>query len=87
MSPDRIKALESYTDDELLAEIHKRREEAQQRVAKLCMTTEEQSGKYQRKSEAKAAYWAAWHAYREKNPDATVDEWRKAKTAQKRGKR
>jgi len=79
---DRLKALESYTDDELLAEIQRRRLEAQQRLSRLSLASDD--GRSILKSQAKAAYWSSWHQYKAQHPDATVDVWRKA---QKRGKR
>lgn len=82
MAMDRLRALESYTDDELLDEINRRRREALQRAEKLALGTGDGSGKYARKSEAKATYWREWHAYKEQHPDATVAAWRKA---QRRG--
>jgi hypothetical protein len=79
MTPDRIRGLESYTDDELLSEMQRRRAEAQQRVNKLSAITGEKTvAKNPRMSAAKALYWSAWHEYRSSYPDASLEDWRKA---------
>ena len=81
MPTDRPKVLADYTDDELLAEIQRRRDEAQRRIDKLSLASE-LGNKFVKKSEAKRLYWEAWHEYRAVHPNATLAEWRKS---QKRG--
>ncbi|HEX5434425.1 MAG TPA: hypothetical protein VFY05_09330 [Candidatus Angelobacter sp.] len=61
---DKFKALESYTDEELLAEISRRRTEAQERANRLAVVGQKATS-YPKKSAAKAAYWEKWRAERE----------------------
>lgn len=77
MTLDRIAALAGYTDDELLAEVQRRRVEAQLRLDRLSVAT---GGpvKMPGKSIAKRAYWAAWREYKAEHPNATVEAWRRA---------
>jgi hypothetical protein len=82
MTSDRIAALAGYSDDELLAEVQRRRQEAQRRLDRLSLAT---GGpvKMPGKSAAKTAYWAEWKAYRSTHPSATVAQWQRSR---KRGK-
>jgi hypothetical protein len=72
-----------YTDEELIAEMARRKAEYLQK-AKALSVDSSASGEYPRKSEAKRQMWSAWHVYKREHPEATVAEWRKA---HKRGKR
>jgi len=80
---DRLAQLRTYTDDELIAEMARRKAEYLQKARALSGGSETGSGQYPRKSEAKRQQWAGWHTYKAQHPDATVTEWRRLR---KRGK-
>ena len=80
---ERLKLLESYSVRELTDELRRRIAELDEARALLAGTsTSGQPVRNSKMSEAKAAYWAAWHEYRAAHPDATVAQWRKT---QKKG--
>ena len=74
---DRIEQLRTYTVQELVGELKRRKDELDSALS-LFVTTGAQV-RNPRKSEAKAAYWREWHEYHAAHPDATVGDWRKAK--------
>lgn len=75
MGTDRLKALEAYTVRELVDELKRRKDELDDALSAIGSRSD---AKNTRMSEAKAAYWRGWHAYRSEHPNATVAEWRKA---------
>lgn len=77
MGTDRLKALATYSIRELVDELKRRKDEIDDALS-VFSGPPANGPKYTRKSESKAAYWAAWHAYKEQHPSATVAEWRKA---------
>lgn len=79
---DRLKLLGEYTVGELVDELKRRKDELDGALASIPGPSGN-APKNTRMSQAKAAYWKAWHSYKGQHPNATVAEWRKAK---KRGK-
>jgi hypothetical protein len=74
---DRQKQLEAFTDRELVDEL--RRRFAVLDEARALLTCAVGTVKNPRMSEAKAAYWAAWHEYKTTHPDATREQWERSK--------
>lgn len=70
---NRQKQLEAFTDDELVSEIKRRFALLSGALGPVG------SAKNPRMSEAKAAYWAAWHEYKATHPDATREQWERSK--------
>lgn len=79
---DHTAKLSDFTDEELLAEIQRRRAEAQRRLDRFAVAAGDKP-KYAAKSEAKAIYWAEWRQYKANHPNATVEQWQRMR---KRGK-
>ena len=78
---DRLELLKTYSVRELTEELRRRIAELDEARALLGGTgrTTGTTPRNLKMSEAKALYWQEWHAYRGKNPDATVDQWREEK--------
>jgi hypothetical protein len=78
MTTDKLSVLASLSDDELLAEIQRRRDEAQRRLDRFTVAVTGRA-KSEGKSRAKAAYWAEWREYHAQHPNATVQQWQRSR--------
>jgi CHAD domain-containing protein len=79
---DRLAQLKNYSLSELVAEVKRRIAEAD--TARAVILGPVLMRSHPKMSEAKAAYWRAWHEYKVTHPDARVEQWRRA---QKRAKK
>jgi hypothetical protein len=82
----RLAQLQSYSLEELVGEIERRRAEMSSALARIGAGAGSGPGsgaKNPRMSDAKRQHWAGWHTYKAQHPDATVTEWRRLR---KRGK-
>ena len=73
---DRVDQLKAFTTAELIEELRRRKEELEAGISLL--TGSATPVRNSKMSEAKAAYWQAWHEYKAAHPDATVEQWRRA---------
>ena len=67
--------LSEYSTDEILAEVERRRQEAQRLVDRLGSITMKSPAK----SLAKAKFWSEWRTYKASHPGATLEQWQKAR--------
>jgi hypothetical protein len=74
---DRQKLLQSFTFEELVAEVRRRMAEVD-KARELLAGSSGQAPKNTRMSQAALEKWKGWHAYKEQHPDATVEQWRRA---------
>ena len=87
MAHNAPNTLESFTDEELIAELKRRIARADEMKAALASLAGPSAAvKSSNVSKAKAEYWAAWHTYKAGHPDSTVEQWRRVQAKQRKGK-
>jgi hypothetical protein len=79
---DRQKFLESLSNEELFEEVRKRITQIDRLRAAL-VEARDQAIRNPAMSAAKEAYWREWHQFKERNPDASLEQWRRLQKRKK----